>query len=216
MALLILIQARRPDLPRTVAAAGVVVLGVALPATWSGTGHANAQPGIVPAAADTVHLAAMSAWVGGLALLAVCVLPRSADHPVGEVATALTRFSRIATVAVAALALTGLYQAWRGLGSWAALPGSSYGTLLVFKLALIGLLLWLGALSRSAVRSRYLAAASPMLASARGATHRRRPVAPPATSAAPPGPTASTTSWSAAGCAGRWAPRPASPPWCWP
>ena len=170
--LLILIQARRPDLPRTVARtvawAGVVVLGVALPATWSGTGHANAQPGIVPAVADTIHLAAMSAWVGGLALLAVCVLPRSAEHPVGEVATALTRFSRIATVAVAALALTGLYQAWRGLGSWAALPGSSYGTLLVFKLALIGLLLWLGALSRSAVRSRYLAAAvPPMLASAR-------------------------------------------------
>jgi copper transport protein len=169
---LLLIQARRPDGPRPVAAAGVIVLGVALPVTWSGTGHANAQPGVLPAVADTVHLAAMGAWVGGLAFLAVCVLPRSANHPAAEVATALARFSRIATVAVAALALTGLYQAWRGLGSWSALPGSSYGTLLVFKLALIGLLLWLGALSRSAVRSRYLVLVAPSFAE--GSTRNRR------------------------------------------
>jgi copper transport protein len=172
--MLILVQARRPDLPRAVAGAGAVVLGVALPATWSGTGHAHAQPGSVPAVADTVHLAAMSAWVGGLAFLAVCVLHRSAQHPVGEVATALTRFSRIATAAVALLVLTGLYQAWRGLGSWAALPGSSYGTLLVFKLALIGLLLWLGALSRSAVHRRYLAQAVRAPADAGGSTRNQR------------------------------------------
>ncbi|MEO3853802.1 CopD family protein [Acrocarpospora sp. B8E8] len=48
----------------------------------------------------------------------------------------------------------GGYTSWRALGSLAALPGSSYGTLLLFKLAALGLLLWLGMWSRSAVRRR--------------------------------------------------------------
>jgi copper transport protein len=158
----VLVHSRtRPNPPRVVEPAVVALLGVALPATWTGTGHARAYGGPLPALADTVHLVAMSAWVGGLVLLATCLLPRSAAQPVRDVASALTRFSRVATMAVVALVVTGAYQAWRGLGSWAALPGSRYGTLLVFKLALIGLLLWFGALSRSAVRRRYLTPVGP-------------------------------------------------------
>jgi copper transport protein len=149
----------RPDPPRLAEPAAVAVLGVAVPATWPGTGHARGYGGLLPALADTVHVMAMSAWVGGLTLLAIGLLPRSTGQPVPAVAVAVTRFSRVATISVAALVVTGLYQAWRGLGSWAALPGSRYGTLLVFKLALIGLLLWLGAMSRSAVRRRYLSPA---------------------------------------------------------
>ncbi len=51
---------------------------------------------------------------------------------------------------------TGTYQAWRCVGTLSALAGSAYGTLLVFKLAAVGLVLWLGAISRSVVRRRYL------------------------------------------------------------
>ncbi len=51
----------------------LVVLGIALPATWVGTGHANAEPSAWAAAADTAHLAAMATWIGGLAFLAGCV-----------------------------------------------------------------------------------------------------------------------------------------------
>jgi copper transport protein len=56
---------------------------------------------------------------------------------------------------VATLVLTGVYQAWRGVGSIDALAGSSYGRLLLFKVVGIGILLWLGALSNSAVRRGY-------------------------------------------------------------
>ena len=164
----------RPELAEP---AAVALLAVALPATWTGTGHAHAFRGLLPALADTVHLVAMSAWIGGLMLLALGLLPRSAGQPVPAVAVAVTRFSRVATIAVGALVVTGLYQAWRGLGSWAALPGSRYGTLLVFKLGLIGLLLWFGAMSRSAVRRRYLtpaaATADPPVADAAGRGRRR-------------------------------------------
>jgi copper transport protein len=154
--------------------AAAAVLGVALPVTWTGTGHANAYQGVVPVLVDTVHLVAMAAWIGGLILLAVGVLPRSAGHPVRDVAVALTRFSRVATVAVVALVVTGVFQAWRGLGSWAALPGSAYGTLLVFKLALIGVLLWFGAMSRAAVRRRYLEPVAEPLAEKAGSNRSRR------------------------------------------
>jgi copper transport protein len=166
-----LVLARDRLAPAAMDPAAAAVLGVALPVTWTGTGHANAYQGALPVLVDTAHLIAMSAWIGGLLFLAVCVLPRSAAHPVRDVAAALTRFSRIATIAVIALVLTGLYQAWRGLGTLSALPGSRYGTLLVFKLALIGLLLWFGAMSRAAVRRRYLA---PVVDAAGSSRSRRR------------------------------------------
>jgi copper transport protein len=103
---------------------------------------------------DTAHLAAMSVWLGGLAVLLAALLTRAAPPPT-EAATALTRFSPLAVGCVATLVLTGVYQAWRGVGSIDALAGSSYGRLLLFKVVGIGILLWLGALSNSAVRRGY-------------------------------------------------------------
>jgi len=151
-----------------------VLSAFALPVTWIGTGHANADANLLARFSDAIHLAAMSAWFGGLALLVVAVLPATAGRPlavpakvapaaaagapapVAEVAAAVTRFSSLATVCVGVLVVTGTYQAWRGVGSVAALAGSSYGRLLVFKLAAIGVLLWFGAMSRSLVRRRYV------------------------------------------------------------
>ena len=134
----------------------LALLVIALPATWVGTGHANAEASLLAAVADTAHIAAMAVWIGGLAMLSICLLPRSADRPLPEVAAALPRFSQLATVSVAVIAGTGVYQAWRGIGSLSAVAGSRYGALLVFKLAAVGVLLWFGAISRSVVRRRYL------------------------------------------------------------
>jgi copper transport protein len=141
---------------RTVTApVAAVLLGVALPATWAGTGHAAGD--LTAMAVDTVHLVAMCTWLGGLALLFGAVLRRG-PRPLNEVATATTRFSPIAIGCVAVLVATGTYQAWRRVGSIDALADSGYGRLLLFKVAAIGLLLWLGALSNSAVRRGYLRA----------------------------------------------------------
>lgn len=155
-------------------------LGAALSATWIGTGHANADASWPARVSDAVHLAAMAAWFGGLALLVGVLLSRTAGRPVAEVAAAASRFSGIATVCVALLVATGSYQAWRGVGSLDALAGSAYGRLLVFKLAAVGVLLWFGWMSRSVVRSRLrrtlsAVVAPPPLASAVMAGGPRRP-----------------------------------------
>ncbi|MEU7384794.1 MULTISPECIES: copper resistance protein CopC [unclassified Streptomyces] len=123
----------------------VLTLVVALPATWYGTGHANASPGLLTAVADIAHLSAMPAWLGGLAFLVCCA---SAFRSVAPT----VRFSWIAATAVGVLTVTGLWRAWVGVGSLTALAGTAYGTLLVIKLAVIAGLLWLAALSRAAVR----------------------------------------------------------------
>jgi copper transport protein len=135
-------------------AAVALPLAVALAVTWVGTGHTNTTGRWVDAAIDTAHLGAMAAWFGGLALLAVCLLPRSSTMPAAELTGVLRRFSLLATGSVVTLIGTGGYLAWRQVGSLDGLVGTTYGRLLAFKLAAIGVLLWLGAMSRSVVQRR--------------------------------------------------------------
>jgi copper transport protein len=149
LALLVLAAA----LPRR-AAAGVVF---ALPPTWAWSGHARAGSGsVLAAAADTAHLLAMAAWLGGLAMLFYCVLPVTRGLPVREAAGVLPRFSRLAMAAIAILVVTGVFQAWRELRDVDLSEGSNYTRVLVFKVAAFGLLLCLGAGSRALVQYRYV------------------------------------------------------------
>ena len=134
---------------------GALAVAVAMPATWVGTGHANAADNPLDPAMDVAHLVAMSTWFSGLVLLVACVLPRSSPVPAEETVPMLRRYSLLATGAVVTLVGTGTYVAWRRLGTLEALFGTPYGRLLAFKLAGMAVLLWLGALSRSVVQRRY-------------------------------------------------------------
>lgn len=145
-------------LPARVRQAGAVLVGLGLPVTWVGTGHTNASGDPLAVVADVAHLVAMTSWFGGLLLLATCVLPRSSTLSRAQVTPLLRRFSMLATGAVAVLVVTGVYVAWRRVGTFAALLGTTYGRLLAFKLAIMGILLWFGALSRSVVQRRYATA----------------------------------------------------------
>ncbi|MCL8014549.1 copper resistance protein CopC [Streptomyces sp. AS02] len=118
-------------------------LAVGLAVTWAAGEHASA--GIqVPAAmtSSALHLLATAVWLGGLTALLV-TLYRAHLTP-----AAVTRFSRLAFASVTVLVVTGVYQSWRGLGSWDALTGTTYGRLLILKLAAVGLLLGAAAVSR--------------------------------------------------------------------
>ncbi|MFJ5899219.1 copper resistance protein CopC [Streptomyces sp. NPDC093064] len=70
----------------------------------------------------------------------------SADGP--ALTAAVARFSRIAFGAVTVLVVTGVYQSWRGLGSWTTLTDTAYGRLLLVKLVVVALLLAVAARSR--------------------------------------------------------------------
>jgi len=136
----------------------LAALACALALTWSATGHAAAGTlAALAAALDAVHLLAMSVWLGGLALLVGCTLRwRERRAPEGAV-VAVSRFSRLAVAAVVTLGATGLLQAWRELAEYGV--GTRYFSILVFKVSAFGLLLWLGAVSRSVVHRRLAARA---------------------------------------------------------
>ncbi|GAA2700654.1 copper resistance CopC/CopD family protein [Streptomyces anthocyanicus] len=142
---LFLVRASRADRrgERTLLAGAVgTVLAVGLALTWAAAEHASA--GIqVPLAMTsfTLHLLATAVWLGGLTAL-ILTLRTSAD------AATVTRFSRVAFASVTVLVTTGVYQSWRGLGSWQALTGTTYGRLLLVKVLLVAALLAAAAVSR--------------------------------------------------------------------
>lgn len=134
---------RRQDLAFGLGFGGVVVT-VGLAATWAMAEHASV--GIQRQLAmpvDVIHLVAVGVWLGGLASLAVTL---RAGVPIER--AAVVRFSRLAFGSVIALVLTGLYQAWRQVGSWKALTGTDYGRWLLIKVALVAVLVGIAAFSR--------------------------------------------------------------------
>ncbi|QES42597.1 hypothetical protein DEJ49_17860 [Streptomyces venezuelae] len=120
----------------------VVALGIA--ATWAMAEHASTgiQAGIAMPV-DVLHLLAVAAWLGGLASLLVALFRTTAVD-----ASAVQRFSTVAFTSVVVLAATGTYQAWRQVGSWSALTGTSYGQLLLVKIGLVVVLVGVASVSR--------------------------------------------------------------------
>ncbi|MFD9130080.1 FixH family protein [Kitasatospora sp. NPDC059571] len=119
------------------------VLAVALAATWVGADHSSVGiqvPLALPVAA--LHLLAMALWLGGLATLLAGLRHRV---PLA----AVERFSTIALGSVTVLAVTGVYQSWRGLGGWGALVDTDYGRLLLVKVGCVAAMVGLAWISRS-------------------------------------------------------------------
>ncbi|MEU9230044.1 copper resistance protein CopC [Streptomyces massasporeus] len=149
-------------------------LAAALGLTWAAAEHASAGIQVPLAMTSSVlHLLATGVWLGGLVAL-LLTLRRSVGDDLLEV---VPRFSRIAFASVIVLAVTGIYQSWRGLGSLSALTGTSYGRLLLAKLAGVAVLLLVAGYSRR--WTRRIAAPA---AVTRAAVHERvpQPVGAPA------------------------------------
>ncbi|MFF1558085.1 copper resistance protein CopC [Streptomyces sp. NPDC058279] len=124
---------------------GGAVVAAGIAATWALSEHAST--GIQPTIAmpvDILHLLAVATWLGGLAALLVALYKVP-----GIEREAVRRFSKVAFISVVVLVVTGVYQSWRQLGSWSALTGTSYGRLLLIKVALVAVLVGIAYLSRS-------------------------------------------------------------------
>jgi copper transport protein len=87
---------------------------------------------------DFLHLSAVSAWVGGLAVMSVGLLPR---RQLGEIATVVPRFSKVAATSVALVIASGVLLAWQVVGSFHGLWSTHYGHVLLVKVALVGFVL---------------------------------------------------------------------------
>jgi putative copper export protein len=101
-------------------------------------GHAGAH-GTIPALIDWAHLSFVAAWLGGLTQFA---LSSAAERRV-----AAPRLSRVATIAVAVVVSSGVYAALLHLPDWQAVTTSSYGITLLVKVALVAVLVSIGAVN---------------------------------------------------------------------
>ena len=129
----------------------VVGLGIAVTPGIAGHASTGIQTGLaIPA--DMVHVAAMSCWLGGLVVLCVAVLPR---RDIDELREVVPRFSTIGLVSIAAVVVTGAYQAWRQVGSIDELRSTDYGKLLIAKLVAFAALVVAAAFSREVVNRRF-------------------------------------------------------------
>lgn len=131
---------------------GALAVSVGLLRATGMTGH-NSE-GSEPtwgALADLLHLLGAALWIGGLAMLAVAVLPR---RRAGELAEVVPGYSRLAAVSVATIVSAGLVLAWQVVGSYDGLLHTSYGQLLLVKTAVLAAVLLIAQSSRRWVRTR--------------------------------------------------------------
>jgi putative copper resistance protein D len=154
LALLLGLLVRWPARPPALAAAAGLIALLAL------VGHAGAKPGPagqVHLAADTIHLLAAGAWLGGLPALAMLLAQaRRAGDPVWGALSlrATARFSRLGMVAVAALLASGLINSWNLLGGPRDLLATDYGQWVALKIGLFAAMVGIAAVNRLYLSAR--------------------------------------------------------------
>ncbi len=165
MALLLFLEVvlNRPERGESAKARALgLLLAAALTIAPVFSGHAAAGEGIWLAVQLTVaaaHLLAASAWLGGLVGFAWWLFWLAGiDHSWHEAAfrTATKRFSALGLVSVTVLISSGAYNAWTLVGAVPPLVGTSYGQLLLIKLALLLPLIALAAVNLLKLKPRIL------------------------------------------------------------
>ena len=134
---------------------GVSASAVAL-GTLAWSGHAATGEGMlgtIDLASDVAHLLAAGVWVGALLALVLLVFSPTIGTSQDQLRFAhrsLDGFSRIGTIVVALLTLTGIFNLWRRVGPnhLLSLPDTPYGQLLLAKLILFAVMLALASLNR--------------------------------------------------------------------
>ena len=132
------------------ALAGSVVVLVASTA-WTGHGAARLGDRSVALLLSALHQLAASVWIGGLVHLLVTVRdPRVAPPAASAI---VRRFSTLALVTVGGLVAGGVGLAFVYADGPRGLVGTTYGLMVLTKIALLGGLLGLGGLNLVAVRA---------------------------------------------------------------
>jgi copper transport protein len=110
-------------------------------------GHAGASTGVwrwAKVLFQWAHMSAAAVWLGGLAALLIGLRGGS----IGANAVAVRRFSSVAGVALFAVIATGAARAIDEVGTWALLLTTTFGRLVIVKIALLLALAALGAVNR--------------------------------------------------------------------
>ncbi|MEM7330604.1 MAG: copper resistance protein CopC [Chloroflexota bacterium] len=98
---------------------------------------------------DWAHVLAATIWIGGLFYLVIAFWQSrqlKAEIKSWLSLSLILNFSALAAICVGILTASGVYLAWRHIGSWTLLVGTAYGLALVYKILLslvVGLLAWI-------------------------------------------------------------------------
>jgi copper transport protein len=121
----------------------LVPFAVGLAWTPPASGHANVSGGLA-FVADMLHVLAASVWAGGLAFVVLGLLLAGAGRwPLA--AAIVPRFSVLAVVSVVVLIVAGVVNGYLQVRAWSGLWETTYGRLLLAKIAIVLPLLALGA-----------------------------------------------------------------------
>ena len=124
-------------------------VSASLPMTLTQQSHAAAEGGFLPLAADWLHLMAASLWMGGLLGFPILLVGPLRAIPIEPrlklLSRLVPRFSKVATIAVMTLIVTGLVAILLHVPNVSALINTPYGRALGIKLGLLIFLLVLGA-----------------------------------------------------------------------
>ncbi len=129
----------------------ILLAGVAF--TRSETGHpADHGDFRLGVFVDWFHLLAAGLWVGALFCMTLVIFP-VLRRKIRELRPDLPgdlfqRLSSLAGFGLGLILVTGIWTAWKQLGSWSALFDTAYGHVLLVKLGLVALLIAIGAYNR--------------------------------------------------------------------
>jgi putative copper resistance protein D len=143
---------RSPQRLLNTSLATVVILAI----LRSATGHAAAQGDFnLDEAVQLLHLAATGLWAGLILAAGLVIAPRLRNATDAPTLTHLgRRISAAATLAIGVVILSGLYNAWRGLGGVHLRPlvNTQWGVLLTTKSTLVSAALLVGLYNRLLLR----------------------------------------------------------------
>ncbi len=153
------VGARRPErwIPW---AAGIAAAGAMALRAHGGHATATSTP-LLSQAEQWVHLIAGACWAGGLVLLILLIRERRDDPPLALA----KRYSTVALSAIAVLVATGLLRSVSelgGIGQLVHIWDSSYGRTLAIKVAVVLVVIALGAINRYRSVGRLATDASPI------------------------------------------------------
>ncbi|WBB98050.1 copper resistance protein CopC [Solwaraspora sp. WMMA2080] len=135
--------ARRPAGVAVFAGAGLALGASAL------VGHTRSfGPAWLTLGSDLLHLVTAAVWLGGILGLGHLLSRRTDTPSATQRAGVVAAFSQTAALLVALLAVAGVLLGWRIVGSWSALLGTTYGLVLLGKVAAVAVLVGIAGWNR--------------------------------------------------------------------
>ena len=141
---------------------GILIIGIALLATTSLIGHGASSQQVVPIVMDFVHNVIASIWIGGTFYLAFVLIPKLRDskidwyYKLSTLSVLIPRYSSLVVTLLGILVITGPFLLYILEDNLTLVIDSLYGTFLVLKLLLAGLMVILGGYSSVIVYNRVI------------------------------------------------------------